>query len=187
MRAEALETLFDEWVGCYRRGERPDPREYLARAGTHREELAALIDGYLAVAPRPEPAPETVEVVDAWIRGESPLVLLRTRKGLTREKVLDALSTRFRLSREQRPALGERYHELEAGLLDPARLSRTLATFLAELLQTTEDVIRTWTPRKLHAAPAFRSVAETTSYAARRIPQYDEEVDRLFLSDEGPR
>jgi hypothetical protein len=186
MRAEAVETLFDEWVSRYRRGDRPDPREYLARSGALRDELASLIDGYLALAPRPELNLETVDVVNAWIGGESPLVLLRARRGLTREKLLDTLSTRFGLSRAQQPALAERYHELEAGLLDPARLSRRLAAFLAERLQTTEDVIRVWTPRTLHAAPAFRSSAAPSS-AVRRIPQYDEEVDRLFLSDEGRR
>lgn len=186
MRAEPLDTLFDEWLARFRRGERPDPRQYLARAGEERDRLAALIDGYLATAPRPEPDPGTVDLVGAWLRGESPLVALRVRRGLTRDDALDAISTSFDLSRKQRPALSERFHQLEAGLLDPARLNRRLAPMLAELLGTTEDVIRTWRPRRLTAAPAFRAAAEPAPIASYRIPPSDEDVDRLFLSDEDP-
>jgi hypothetical protein len=179
-----VDTLFDEWLGRFRRGDRPDPREYLARAGAKRNELAALIDGYLAAAPRAQPDPEAVDLVSAWMRGESPLVALRVRQGLTRDATLDAISESFDLSEEQRPALAARYHELEAGLLDPARISGRFASMLAGLLETTEDVIRTWRPRRLEAAPAFRAAAEPASVASYRITHYDQDVDVLFISDE---
>lgn len=183
MRAEPVTELFDEWVLRFRRGERPDPQRYLMRAGAERDELAALIEGYLVAAPRPEPDPETAELVAAWMRGESPLVVLRVRRGLSRDGVLDALSARFGLAAEKRPALRDRYHELEAGLLDPTRLSGRLVAALAELLQTSEDAIRAWRPRRLEAEPAYRARAEPQFAASYRLLERDEEVDRLFLSD----
>jgi hypothetical protein len=186
VRAEAVDTLFEEWVERVRRGERPDPREYLRRSGAAREQLAALIDAYLVAAPRPEPDPELVDLTAAWLRGESPLVVLRTRRGLTRDAALDAITAEFGLSVAQRPALRTRFHELEAGLLDPSGLTDRLVTLLAQLLATTEDVVRGWRPRELRASPAYRAAESAPIVMSRRIPEHDEQVDRLFLSGRKP-
>jgi hypothetical protein len=186
VRSEAVDTLFGEWAERFRRGERPDPREYLRRSGAARDELAALIDAFLVAAPRPEPDPEVVDLTAAWLRGESPLVVLRTRRGVTRDAALDAISAEFGLSAAQRPALRARFHELEAGLLDPSGLSDKLVTLLARLLATTGDVVRGWRPRQLRAAPAYRASESAPIVMSRRIPEYDEQVDRLFLSSRKP-
>ena len=186
MPAEAVEMLFDEWVERFRRGERPDPQEYLRRSGAARNELLALIDAYLVAAPRPEPDPELVDLAAAWMRGESPLVVLRARRGVTRDAALNAIASEFALSEAQRPALRTRFHELEAGLLDPAVLSDRLVALLAQLLATTEDVVRSWRPRQLRATPAYRAEAAAPMIASMRIPEYDEQVDTLFLSGRKP-
>ena len=48
--------LFDEYVASFARGERPDLRDYLARAGDQREELAKLVDIWLQpTSSRPTP------------------------------------------------------------------------------------------------------------------------------------
>jgi len=177
--------LFDDWAARYARGERPDPREYLERAGERQGELAGLIERYLVSAPRSAPDPETVELAEAWARGESPLVALRVRRGLTRDAVLDELSERFKLDPAARPALRERYHELEAGLIEPRALSRRLTAALADLLRTSEDAVRTWRPRRLEVSPAFRASAASQPMKPSSpgiAPNPD--VDDLFLSGE---
>jgi hypothetical protein len=46
MRDDVM-RLFDEYAARFARGERPDARAYLARAGSGEDELAALIERYL--------------------------------------------------------------------------------------------------------------------------------------------
>src|SRR4051794_12536116 len=52
--SEAVDRLLGEYIADHRSGGVADPLEYLARVPTdaEREELSALIDGYLARAPR---------------------------------------------------------------------------------------------------------------------------------------
>src|SRR5215213_3287884 len=49
-----VDRLLGEYIAAHRAGQTADPAAYLARAPSDedREELAALIDGYLARAPR---------------------------------------------------------------------------------------------------------------------------------------
>ncbi len=60
--ADDVMVLFDEYAARFARGERPDPREYLRRAGEGAEELASLIDAAealrltAAAPPRPSPS-----------------------------------------------------------------------------------------------------------------------------------
>ena len=46
-----LFELFDEYASAYARGERPQAREYLERAGPQADELAGLIDRFLVSTP----------------------------------------------------------------------------------------------------------------------------------------
>jgi hypothetical protein len=55
-----VELLFDEFAARHARGEHPDAREYLERAGESRNELARLLDGFLAGAPVQPPSEETL-------------------------------------------------------------------------------------------------------------------------------
>ena len=64
----AAELLFEEFAARFARGEHPDVRDYLERAADERDELSALLDGFLAASPAPAPSEETravfAELVD---------------------------------------------------------------------------------------------------------------------------
>src|SRR6187200_2422567 len=85
---ERVDELFAEYAAAYVRGERPAASEFLARGGAEADELAGLIDAFLARAPAPAPDEATVALFEAWQAGESPLVRLRTARGLKRETVV---------------------------------------------------------------------------------------------------
>ena len=55
-----VDLLFDEFAASYARGEHPDARDYLERAGDARDALADLIDRFLAAAPVQPPGEETL-------------------------------------------------------------------------------------------------------------------------------
>ena len=74
---ERVDELFAEYAAAYARGERPAASEFLARAGGEAEELARLIDTFLARAPAPVPDETTVALFEGWRAGESPLLRLR--------------------------------------------------------------------------------------------------------------
>jgi hypothetical protein len=178
-------TLFDDWAARVARGESPDPREYLDQAGPAREELAQLMEAYLQAAPRREPDPETVELARAWLRGDSPLVELRARRGLRRDDLVDAIVSEFALASEKRGVVKGYYHRLEAGLLDPSRLSAPLLELLSRTLGVARETILAWRARPLAAAPAFRAM-ETASLrgspGGERADEDDAQVRALFIS-----
>ena len=186
MRADALvNQLFDEWAASYGRGENPDPLTYLERAGMHADELSELMDGFLRLAPRSQPAEETLLLARAWISGASPLVELRASRGVRREEVVEAVMSEFELAPERRAKVKRRYHELESGLLDPAGLDLRLADLLARTLRSTREALLAWRPRRLTADPAYR-VSESR-YALDALPlsepaESPDEVDDLFLA-----
>src|SRR2546422_635901 len=95
----SVQRLLAEYVEQHRRGTEPDPVSFLDRAPSgQRRELAALIDAYLARAPRrafdeaafrESSAPATVEHLQRSITGASglwPVLLprLRRRAGIKR-------------------------------------------------------------------------------------------------------
>ena len=186
MRADVLvNQLFDEWAARYARGENPDPREYLERAGMHADDLSTLMEGYLRATPRNEPSEETLMLARAWFSGASPLVELRASRGVRRDEVVAAVMDEFELAPERRAKVKRLYHELESGLLDPAGLDSRLADVLARTLRSTRDAILAWRPRPLTADPAYR-VSET-HYRVEAIPtaaadESEDEVDALFRS-----
>jgi hypothetical protein len=179
--------LFDEWAARLARGEHPDPREYLERAGEGNEELSRLMEVFLRAAPRAEPDEETVDLVRAWIAGASPLAELRARRGVRRDDVVAAVMTEFALAEEKRPTVKRYYHRLEAGLLDAGRLSEPLADLLGRTLGVSRDMLLAWRPRSLPAAPAFREAGAhdltVEPKTAREAGPDDPEVQALFLGD----
>jgi hypothetical protein len=130
-----VSLLFDEFALRYRRGERPDVREYLERAGAEREDLGLLIDRFLQAVPAREPSEEEVVLLQAQIQQEPPLLLLRKRRKLRREAVIAALMTALQLDPAKREKVAGYYHELETGLLDPERVDRTVWAALGEFLR----------------------------------------------------
>ena len=108
-----VSALFDEYAAAFARGEEPDLREYLARAGEGADELARLVEAFVATAPAAEPSEERVALTRAWAEGQSPLLEARTRRGVRREEVVEAILGRFGIDSAKRQKV--------AGLLPRAR------------------------------------------------------------------
>lgn len=72
-RAPNVRVSFAEFVASFSAGQDPDVLDYLARAGSRRDELAGLLDSFLATVAPPEPGEEQVTAMRAWIEGQPPL------------------------------------------------------------------------------------------------------------------
>jgi hypothetical protein len=177
--------LFDDFAACHARGERPDAREYLERAGKGADELAGLIDAYLRSVPAGKPAPETVAMMQAFVEGEPPLLRLRVERRLTRDAVVDALVKGLKLDFKKTPKVSRYYHELETGLLDPARvddrvfavLAKTLGARVVDLVASRSARLQTKPAyfRSPLAAPAPVADLDLSPVEAER-----DEIDLLF-------
>jgi hypothetical protein len=183
--SEDVMHLFDEYAASFARGERPDARAYLARAGERGDELAALIERYLERVPPPAPDPDTVALAESWLAGQPPLLQLRARRGLRRDEVVDTLMERLALDRAKRTKVKRYYHELEGGLLEPTRVDRRVWDVLAGALGTAVEDLRGWRPRPaaLQFEAAYRVADATAPPALKRVPipaDKPDEIDKLF-------
>jgi hypothetical protein len=184
--AEDVMALFDEFAVRWARGERPDAREYLRRAGDGADELAPLVEGFAAASPPPEPNEEAVALIRAWRGGEPPLLDLRRRRGLKRGGVVDALVAALGLDPAKRDKASGYYHELESGLLDPGRVDRRVFAALAEALRARVDDLLAWEPPVQHEGVYYRRsdvtsvAAGDAAPAAAPSPEPPDEIDRLF-------
>jgi hypothetical protein len=181
-------SLFDEYVAAYARGERPSAEEYLARAGKESDELAALIERFLQAAPTPSPTDTDVELFEGWLAGESPLMRLRVTRGLTRDRMVEALIGKLGLDPAKRDKLKRYYHELESGLLDEQRVDKSVFTALAEELGSRVGDLIAWRPRPLFLQSAYLRADEVVMADMRMdtVPEPEEEpdeIDRLFHSE----
>lgn len=181
---ESVNQLADEFVVRYRRGENPDMRAYLERAGDQRDELARLVEVLLRAVPPPEPTPEAIALARAWVAEQDPpLLALRIDRGLRREQVVDSLAERLRLAPELREKLGLRYHELETGQLEPARVDRRVWQALSETLRARAEELIAWTrPLPGPVAPVMFRADSSQPLDPSLVedrPALDE-VDRLF-------
>lgn len=187
-----VSALFDEYAAAFARGEDPDLREYLTRAGAGADELARLVEAFVATAPATEPSEERIALARAWAEGQSPLLEVRTRRGVRREEVVDAILGRFDIDAAKRQKVAGYYHELEAGLLDPLRVDRSVWELLAELLRSSVSDLRRrprLSPPPPGMAVAYRRAAPKAALealsapaapAAAQAPEPPDEVDRLF-------
>jgi hypothetical protein len=183
--AERVEELFGEYASAYARGERPQAREFLARAGGQVDELASLIDAFLARAPAPALDDQAVELFEAWQANESPLLRLRTARGLTRDAVVAALVRTLGLDEKKKEKVRRYYNELEAGLLEPEYVDKRVWDVLAETLGSRIADLITLRPRQLDfQAPTFARPPQPMM-AAMRAPEppqkQEDEIDRLFI------
>jgi hypothetical protein len=181
-----LFELFDEYAAAYARGERPQAREYLARAGPQADELAGLIDRFLVSAPAVEPDAETMTIVGALVEGHPPLLELRVQRGLRREQVVDALVRLLNLDAKKEAKVAAYYHQLEGGLLEPRGVDRRVWDALAETLKTRVDDLVAWRPRPAETVPAYLRASSApavmpplASPAAAESER--DEIDELFL------
>ena len=121
-----LEMLFEELAVRHARGEPLDVEGTLRRAGNRADELARLIDAFLARAPRREPTPRAL----AFVRSldDPPMVRARVAKALKVDDVVDAILTECALDAEARPKVRRYYQQLEGGILDPNRVAAACGT-----------------------------------------------------------
>lgn len=203
-----LDRLLADYVAEHRAGGDADPREYLSRASpAQRTELAALIDTYLAQAPRQRfdqtafrgsSAEQTVDELERAIAGQAglwPAVLprLRDRAGLKRSTLIERLAAVLGVKdREEKVAVY--YHEMEQGRL-PAhgvsdRVLEALGRLVGENAQALRDAGRALTPpgpglatagTPAFARRAYREPGAAEGAAAPLPPDAEwDEVDELF-------
>lgn len=118
-----VERLFDEFAAAYAGGEHPDVLVFLERAGPARGELARLLDAYLQEAPPVTASPVERALIAARLEHEPALLVFRRDARLPVDVVVDRLRAALGLSRAALAQLERRYHDLEAGLLDAARVA----------------------------------------------------------------
>lgn len=190
MQADLVLELFDEFARRFARGENPPVREYVERAGESGEELARMLDRFLASAPPPQPPAERVEMMRAWIAGQPPILELRKQRGLTRDVVVERLLELLGLREERRAKVRRYYHELETGLLEPRGVDRRVWEALAQVFGASVADLAGWRARPNESQPAFRMRTATALDAdsvfapapSAAGPPEDDEVDLLFRS-----
>ncbi len=191
MSEPRVESLFDEFATAYLRGDAPDVRAYLERAGGERDDLGRMLDRFLAAVPAREPTEEEVVAVTARIDQQPPIFALRLRRALSRERVVEVLVAKLGLDPRKTDKVAGYYHELEVGTLDPEPVDRQVWDVLAELLTANVRALA-GLPRELPAAPAVAAyyreptmALEERVAAARPESPEPDEIDRLFRGPEG--
>ena len=203
-----VDRLLADYIAEHQAGGEADPGEYLSRASpAQRAELAALIDAYLARAPRQpfdqaafrgSSAERTVDELERAIAGQAglwPAVLprLRDRAGLKRSALVERLAAALG-ARDRQDKVAGYYHQMEQGLLPARGVSDRVLEALGQIVGETSEALReagrglrppgegpAATPA---AAFARRAHAEAASAAPPEAPPAQEgewdEVDELF-------
>jgi transcriptional regulator with XRE-family HTH domain len=188
METDLVLSLFDEFAQRFARSESPAVLEYIERAGESGDELATMLNHFLATAPPPQPSAERVEMMRAWIAGKPPILELRKQRGLTRDVVVERLLGLLGLRAERGAKVRGYYHELETGLLEPRGVDRRVWVALGQVLGVSVSDLAGWRPRRIEGTPAFRVRPDEFAGADIRVsapisapePAEEDEVDRLF-------
>jgi hypothetical protein len=95
-----VETLLDELARRHARGEPLDVEGTLRRAGDRADELAPLIERFLARAPRREASPRAL----AFVRSldDPPMVRARVARAVKVDDVVDAIVEACEIRRDAR-------------------------------------------------------------------------------------
>jgi len=143
------DEIFSRFVAEYRSAGDADPRPYLDElAGVDRAELVVRIDRFLETAPPPAfdvaafarfRANADRQRLVADVLTTSTLAELRQAK--TKRKLAASLAERLGLSAHE-TTVRARYHDIEAGNVDPARVRPSLWEALSEVLGTTVERVR---------------------------------------------
>ena len=100
-----------------------------------REELGVLLDRFLEAVPAREPTEEEIVAMQARLEQQPPLLVLRLRRALRREAVVEALVSQLGLDPAKSGKVGGYYADLEVGILDPEPVDRRVWDVLAEVLK----------------------------------------------------
>ena len=189
MAHNQVRQLFDEFAAAWARGEHPPLDDYINRAGHEGPKLARLVEEYVSRAPVPPPREDSVELLEAFLEREPGLLVLRRRRGLRVDEVVDILTKR--LAVKNRAKLKARYQELEGGLLDPRRVNARVWDALRAAVGPAAAEAAAWGRPVPPPAPAFRfaqkAMLESPALTAservaddREVVEPPDEVDRLF-------
>ncbi len=151
-----VERLLREFQRDFEAGRRMRPSEALSQVeGDDRAELEALIDAYLARAPRrpfdraafeTSPARALVDDLAEALEHEAGtwraiLPRLRDAARLKRSELVRRLAAELGVA-EREEKVARYYHQMEQGLLDPAGVSDRVLSVLAALVGTTPERLR---------------------------------------------
>jgi hypothetical protein len=171
-----VDRVLQEFIAADRAGI-ADPSAYLARvSGVDRLELEALIDGYLARAPRrpfdraafeASPAAQVVAAFDGW---PALLPRLRERARLARAELVTRLAAELGVGGRE-AKVGTYYDRMEQGTLPALGVSDSVFEALGRILGESAAVLRaagTAGPPPALAAGAAAPAAAPAPAAARR-------------------
>jgi hypothetical protein len=186
-----VDQLLAEFRADFEAGGTMLPADVLARAeGADRRELEALIDGYLAHAPRrafdraalaASPAAGLADELAAALAAEEStwrtvLPRLRHAAQLSRANLVARLSAALGVERqEERVAFY--YHRMEQGLLEPDGVSDRVLGALAQVVGSTVERLR-----EAGAALGVEEATATASFA--RSVEHD--VEHALMLDAAP-
>lgn len=179
---EAVWQQFDDFAARWARGERPDSRAYLERAGDDAPLLLELIDEHLQWAPPPEPDPDLIAGISAWRMGEPLLVELRRRRGRRRSAIVDALMAALEIDSSKRERVRDNYHRLETGQLTLSGVDGRVLRVVATALGVRVADLAAWPGEHgLERALMMRdAIAAEGLPEAWPSPAEPDDVDRLF-------
>jgi hypothetical protein len=185
--SEDVQTLFDDFAARHARGAHPDVRAYLERAGDQRDELASLVDAFLAGAPAQPPSAETTALFASLIPEQAPLLAERVRQGWRRADVVEWIRERFGIPEEKREKVARNWHELETGLRPVSGVSVALREALAERFGEAAGAAAAWRAPGLQTRLSYLREQDQPELAAAGMPAAPparaaepDEVDRLF-------
>jgi choline dehydrogenase-like flavoprotein len=188
-----VEKLLHEFIEEDRAGGSADPLEYLRRVeGADRTELEALIDGYLARAPRRafdrdefarSPARAVAEELGRALGGASgtwPALLprLRHRAQLRRAEVVARLADELGAGADQADKVARYYHRMEQGTLPSAGVSERVLEALGRVVGVTAERLRE-AGRAAGGTPPPRAAAGAFARVGSPDPQYVEAEDLI--------
>jgi hypothetical protein len=200
----AVDELYRRYVQEYRDDGDADPRPYLAElTGVERAELSLRIDRFLQNAPAPEfnaevfarfrADPARKAMVERVLNPET-LATMRAASGLTKADAAVALAEELELTGHER-AVKARYHDIEAGNTDPARIRRRVWEALAAVLKAPSEKLREAAESAFGGGPPFAPAFARAPLRGSRPGTYqlmtpieepnpaDAIVDRVFFED----
>ncbi|MFN8161680.1 MAG: hypothetical protein U0R52_11630 [Solirubrobacterales bacterium] len=151
-----VDKLFAEYVAEHRAGGEASPRTYLRRLeGTDRDELAALIDGYLVRSPGRDWDPagfegSTEQQLAAGIErafggrsGMWPVLLprLRERARIKRAELVRRLAEALGVGSQQEKVAAY-YHQMEQGQLESKGVATRVLEALAGIVGSSAEALR---------------------------------------------
>jgi hypothetical protein len=138
---DGVMALVEEFAAARARGEEPDVREYLERAGDHAGEFGSMVSAIISATPPPAPSAEALASAHALLASEPPHLALRHRRGLTVDELADHLVGELGIAPSGRTRLRALYQRLEAGLVDAAGIAARLRSALATAFDVAEGEI----------------------------------------------